>query len=577
MTGAEALAHPPDTPEAMRAAAFRCRRAAAQADELASILDRGPPPGVWDGAAAAACRREARLVTALAASVADALQESARALLAHAAVVDRARADVLVLRSRYDDTLAAHGGRLTALSVVDVPGPLRRLQIDDLQVDLQHELAVVTGRHRALLADVREHAAATARRMLSAAADLVPSGARHLGPLGRHEADLAALLPLLDASRRAVGVSPSRGTPPSRDTPPVLVRAWWGSLTGDEQDRFVDSFAPVIGSLPGLPTAVRGRANEAALDADVAALRARGARSAEEQRRLDNCLEVRDQLARVRARTDPVSRESLVAQLLVFEPRAFAAAGRVAFAVGDLDRADHVAFIVPGLGSELRRSLAALTADATRVTTEARRASVSTRTATVAWMGYDAPGLGDVAFGGAAEEGADLLAADMLAVQAARDVMPHLTVVGHSYGSTTTGTALRDHATGADDAVLVGSPGPNVETARELGLPSGHVFVGASSRDPVSYLDRFGADPTHEDFGAYRFQAEDVTRNRYMLDVADHSKYFDPKSESLANIVRVVVGDYGALRPAAYRDEVWLLPDGINSDPEADRAPTLVP
>ena len=94
--------------------------------------------------------------------------------------------------------------------------------------------------------------------------------------------------------------------------------------------------------------------------------------------------------------------------------------------------------------------------------------------------------------------------------------------------------------------------------------------------DPVSYLDWFGADPTHRDFGAIRFRAEDVTRNGSRLDPADHSKYFDASSESLANVARVVVGDYPAVQPAEYRDEAWLRPDGINDDPEADREPTLV-
>ena len=104
------------------------------------------------------------------------------------------------------------------------------------------------------------------------------------------------------------------------------------------------------------------------------------------------------------------------------------------------------------------------------------------------------------------------------------------------------------------------------------------MFVGASSRDPVSYLDRFGADPTHEEFGAYRFQAEDPTRNPFRLDLDDHSKYFDAKTESLANIVARRRGRLrGAARPPPTVHEVWLLPDGINSDPEADREPTLVP
>ena len=89
----------------------------------------------------------------------------------------------------------------------------------------------------------------------------------------------------------------------------------------------------------------------------------------------------------------------------------------------------------------------------------------------MAWIGYDAPGLADVASDGAAEAGADLLAATCSRCRPRATSLPHLTVVGHSYGSTTAGTALRDHVTGADDAVLVGSPGPNVETARDLQRP----------------------------------------------------------------------------------------------------------
>ena len=101
------------------------------------------------------------------------------------------------------------------------------------------------------------------------------------------------------------------------------------------------------------------------------------------------------------------------------------------------------------------------------------------------------------------------------------------------------------------------------------------MFVGASSRDPISYADRFGLDPTHERFGAVRFQAEDMTRNSWRVDLDDHSKYFEPKTESLSNIAHIVVGSYDGIGLAAYRDEVAFLPDGINSDPEADREPTV--
>jgi pimeloyl-ACP methyl ester carboxylesterase len=95
-------------------------------------------------------------------------------------------------------------------------------------------------------------------------------------------------------------------------------------------------------------------------------------------------------------------------------------------------------------------------------------------------------------------------------VQAARRLAPHLTVVAHSYGSTTAGLALRDTQTGTDDVVLVGSPVPGSTTPRTSRSPAGHVFVGANSRDPVSYVDRFGADPAYESFGAVRFEAEAV-------------------------------------------------------------------
>ena len=98
-----------------------------------------------------------------------------------------------------------------------------------------------------------------------------------------------------------------------------------------------------------------------------------------------------------------------------------------------------MAFLVPGMGSDVRGALADLTGNAMRVTADARRASPGTTTATVAWLGYDAPGLAEAVLGRAADDGADLLVADLLAVQAARDVVPHLTVIGHSYGSTTAG------------------------------------------------------------------------------------------------------------------------------------------
>lgn len=568
MNGAQALAYPPDDPTTIESVAAHSTRLAAWVDRFTGGLAGHRFESAWEGPAATAYRAELGQVARLTGSLATPLHGAARLLRVHAAHLVESRRQVDRLRAEYAELVAAHRRDMAALP--DVPGPVRALRGQDVELAHAAELARLHARHREVLLDAAAAAAHTSRKVVALAADVLPR--RSPGrPVTDVEADIVAVLPLLAASRRQAGVTSG---PPPAGTQPPRVRAWWAALTTDEQDRLLAGWPRRLGALDGLPAEARSTANGLLLDRKVVALLALGVRTERQQRVLDNSLAVRQRLRHLRSRRDPLTHEPLVVQLLVFDPAAFDTEGRVAIGIGDLDTADHVAVMVPGLGSDLRGRLRALTDETLRVSIESRRASMASRTATVAWMGYDPPGLRSAGSDGAAQRGADLLAADLLALQASRDRLPHLTVVGHSYGSTTVGTALRDHWTGADDVVLVGSPGPNVETAAELRVPAGHVFVGASSRDPVSYLDRFGADPTHEDFGAFRFQAEDMRRNRWRLDFADHSKYFATRSESLFNVVRVVVADYESLRPAEYRDEEWLRPDGINSDPEADREPT---
>jgi hypothetical protein len=570
-TSSEALPYPPDEPELVAAAADRCARgaavAAAVADELAR--DAGLLAAAWFGPAAVGCRAELGAATRVVGSLSEPLHRSAGELRAHGELLREARAQVDRLRTDYDERVAAHRRDLTALlSDSSWPGPVRRLQAADLMAALQFELAALHRRHQDVLDRVAEHARATARRIGAAAGSVGPVVAAAGGaPAADREAELAGLLPLLAASRLAAGVG--AGARPPAGTAPEVVLQWWAALTSDERDRAVMGWPAELGALDGLPAAVRSTANERRLDRDVAALQRQLSLTPEQLRWLANCLVVRQLLTQARAADG-------AAQLLVFDPTAFGYQGRAAIAVGDVDTADNVAFLVPGAGSDVLDTTASLTRTALRVETEAHRFAPAETTATVAWVGYDAPSLAGAISDDAAEDGAELLAEDVLAVQASRQLAPHLTVVAHSYGSTTAGVALRDTQTGTDDLVLVGSPGAGVEHAADLNVPAGHVFVGASSRDPVSYVDRFGADPSHESFGAVRFEAEAVGRS-WHLSFGDHGKYFDPHSESLANIAHVVTGDYAGVVPAPYREDVFLLPDGINSDPESGREPTTVP
>lgn len=531
MTGDEALADPVQPAEPLDGLATRCARLAAAVELLAEGLrgDRRRLEHAWTGRAAEACDAELAAVVRLLGRLPETLHRAGRLLRGHAAELEEARNAVAALRREYDDVMTVH--RLAAVAsagaVPQPPGAARELQADDAAARCSADLAAVHARHRAVLDRVAAHAQQTA----AAVSSLVDAAAPVRS--GLDSAGDAALLAAL----------------------PMLAR-----------------HSAVLGARRGLPASVRGAANELLLDRQVQSLGTR--RSAGGVRMpwlLGSCLAVTDALAQVRAHRDPVSGARMTASLLVFRPAAFGGQGRVAVVAGDLDRADNVALLVPGLGSTVGGTVRGLAATAALVTSRARLDSPREVTATIAWMAYDAPNLLQVARDDAARAGGGLLAADLRGVRTASGAAQRVTVVGHSYGSTTVGAALRHHRTGITDAVLLGSPGAGVQRASELRIPAGHVWVGAASRDPVSYLDRFGTDPAHRRFGATRFAAEDVARHPLALSIADHSRYFAAGGESLANVVQVVVGDYDDVGVVAFRREQAWLPDGISTDPEADR------
>lgn len=184
----------------------------------------------------------------------------------------------------------------------------------------------------------------------------------------------------------------------------------------------------------------------------------------------------------------------------------------------------------------------------------------------VAWMGYDAPdSMLDprVATPDLAHRGAALLAADANAMSLTRRAGAALTVVGHSYGSTTVADAAAGYGMHARDIVLIGSPGTDMaRTAEDFHLsPGGHVYVGSASTDPVTTLSGLpgplpngipllgvglGADPAADGFGSTRFKAEvpGFTWQTW----TEHSRYYDPGSESLYSIADVAAGDGAALQ-----------------------------
>jgi hypothetical protein len=337
-----------------------------------------------------------------------------------------------------------------------------------------------------------------------------------------------------------------------------------------------------------------------ALERDLAEwglLEERGLLTADEERWLENARSARDALAAIEQGIDPIDVEPIPSQLYLYDPTAFGGDGAVAVSAGDLAGADNVAVVVPGFGTDG----ASAGYHAERVLTlyeSSRTLDGGQRNASMFWIGYDAPDnmpwqegwdASGVIGEDLATRGGDRLADTIDGLRASRDGgAAHLTVIGHSYGSTTLGHGAHDHGVPADDLVFVGSPGVGGATdhATDLGIDPGHVWAGANSRDPIAGLGNhgwwhlesalggagLGDDPAEDAFGAHRFRAESTTRaaDDGFAAFGDHSKYFDHDTESLFNISQVVNGRYAAVRAAGHVTDPWYTDP---QDPEWGRRP----
>jgi len=466
--------------------------------------------------------------------------------------------------------------------------------------DLDHRFSALVGRAADELTGTLQVAtgAAPAWREAPPGADLLASlvddyeadRARWIADLREAEETVAQAFARAasEAGREPNDDVPSPVRPPhvpDPETPPGRVRDWWSALTPSLRRTLLTVSPELLGNLDGLPAAVRDRANRIRLARDVAELEAipTTERTREEVLRLANALAALRalRLTARRAGTDPATGEPTPTQLYVYDPDSFDGDGRVAVAIGDLDHDRNLAVTVPGLGTDMG-SAPDQAIKAVDLYEEANAHDPGTTTATMFWIGYDAPdgsadGTGDgdaagVVDDGMAQDGGRRLADLVDGLTGMRHDDPHVTVVGHSYGSTTAadGAALAPPGR-IDDLVLVGSPGAGDghDDAGDLGVDHGHVFVGRNSADPVTELGGhggwdldslgdgldhlgvhvphgLGTDPASDDFGATRFQAESPTREAAGLDGwrQDHLGYFDPGSDSLANMASIVDGDY---------------------------------
>lgn len=364
---------------------------------------------------------------------------------------------------------------------------------------------------------------------------------------------------------------------PAPGTDPAAVHRWWRGLDPAQQALLRLRHPELIGALDGVPVAVRDRANGALLHQrreevanDVAelerqlhALRAQPrppggwpgerelARALEHAAGLLATLELIGQL---RARRPPVGQR---AYLMAFDP---AGDGRAVVAIGNPDHAHHVITYVPGVGSALSNAGRGIRRSET-MAEDAARAAPEQDTASVYWLGYDAPdSLLPAASRGAATAAAEVLRryGDGLRATHTGDGARH-TVLGHSYGSTVVGQTAVD-GLAADTLVFVGSPGVVAESATDLridGDPTEDVWASTavgdwihaarptgpagillappgqrlSSQLPSSMIH--GTDPSSSAFGGQTFPADPFR---------GHSGYWEDGNVARDHIAQITTG-----------------------------------
>ncbi|HEX2297217.1 MAG TPA: alpha/beta hydrolase [Pseudonocardiaceae bacterium] len=508
-------------------------------DELAAAK----APHGWTGQAASA-----------AATAHEALSERARRLVAGISAVRRATGEI-------SDAVLAIQRALT--EAVDLAQAYGFAVADDATVTDVHPPGTADPEVRRERAAVRDEVVDRLEQILRRAADIDADFVVVLQRAARGEIDDGTGSTLAGAASTGQGAGGLSTLGPPENGTPADNAGWWAALSDPERRALIDSAPGALGNLDGLPAGVRDEANQARLDDERAALEAERSRLQADLddnwfggtfTNADAALEhVNAKLAaldRIEQTLDqPGERQLLLLDLTGERAEA-------AVAVGNVDTADHVAVFTPGLSSTVDGSLERYDDNMERLRQQAElesdRYGNGGSVAAVTWIGYQAPQPGFEGFNpfdsdsvlqddSARAGGADL-AEFYPGIDASRTADPHLTALGHSYGSTTTGFALQER-TGVDDAVFFGSPGLGTSHIEDIQVAEGHTYRIEARRDLVADGGVFGIDPSHVDgLGGLSAERASTPDGRPLDESVGHSDYLTENSTSQYNLSVVVAG-----------------------------------
>jgi hypothetical protein len=354
----------------------------------------------------------------------------------------------------------------------------------------------------------------------------------------------AACLPLLsalaaegpDALRKWAAAHPARAQR-MLDHPPSTagVAEWWSGSGADRRDALVTGLSMVVGNLNGVRYADRGRANAHALATETERARADrlemqrrvtlgGPLSPLERARFNElveriaALESLDETLRAGV---PAAPRTIVSLTLGRPPLA-------AVAIGDVDAASNVTVTVPGMGNTVADSMQGWTGGAENLYSEQRKQAAvlgaDRSVATIAWMGYDTPDMPpsvEVLGSAKALAGAEQLSGFLNGVSGTRgwEHGSHLSVVAHSYGTTT--ATLAAATTPVANLTLLASAGIDgrVPDVHAVDVPDGHVWASQAKKDLVANIGRGAVEIPRPGFGGDQpiNTGNPVTSNRTLV------------------------------------------------------------
>lgn len=334
------------------------------------------------------------------------------------------------------------------------------------------------------------------------------------------------------------------------DSPPSAkdVTGLWSSLSPANRTKLITSAPGLVGNLEGVPVSIRNTANRTWVSQSIGSLKSKltsiagRALAQSDQQELQMLTHVEDALK--------PGKDGPARTLLSIDPTG---QGKAVIVIGDLQKANYVTYMVPGLFNTVDGQVGAWTTAADDLYSQQvgwlhrlakdHPSDGSKSVAVVAWMGYQTPDLTNVASLELANQAKGALTRDVEAMQELRTGNePYTTIIAHSYGSTAALMALTDHTFSVNALVLVGTPGSAAQSAKDLDVDHTNVWVGAAAWDPVPASAFFGSDPSSPSYDAHTMGVNggtDVITGQTLTQSLGHNEYFDPHSESLRNMALI--------------------------------------